>query len=121
MSNTNEYSQMSKNTVSSKGQMKFGESIFIDNMDGKGKRILFVGNSITLHDARESLGWPNFCGMAASTPEKDYVHIIKCRVSETDEDALVADLLKEYDVDEDTARTCVRQFVEKLNENGFLA
>lgn len=41
--------------------------------------------------------------------------------TETDEDALVADLLKEYDVDEDTARTCVRQFVEKLNENGFLA
>lgn len=41
--------------------------------------------------------------------------------TETDEDALVADLLKEYDVDEDTARTCVCQFVEKLNENGFLA
>ena len=87
MTSTNDFSQMAKNTVSSKGQMKFGESIFIDNMDGKGKRILFVGNSITLHDARESLGWPNFCGMAASTPEKDYVHIIKNRVSEADADA----------------------------------
>ena len=40
---------------------------------------------------------------------------------ETDEDALVAALLKEYDVDEDTARTCVRQFVKKLDDNGFLA
>lgn len=41
--------------------------------------------------------------------------------SETDEAALVAALLGEYDVDEDRARACVRQFVEKLNANGFLA
>ena len=40
---------------------------------------------------------------------------------ETNEDALVAALLKEYDVDEDTARACVRQFVKKLDDNGFLA
>ena len=41
--------------------------------------------------------------------------------TETDEDALVAALLGEYDVDADTARRCVRSFVEKLNANGFLA
>ena len=41
--------------------------------------------------------------------------------TETNEDALVVALLKEYDVDEDTARTCVRQFVKKLDDNGFLA
>ena len=41
--------------------------------------------------------------------------------TETDEDALVAALLKEYDVDEDTARSCVRQFVKKIDDNGFLA
>ena len=41
--------------------------------------------------------------------------------TETDENALVADLLREYDVDADTARSCVRSFVEKLNANGFLA
>lgn len=39
---------------------------------------------------------------------------------ETDEDALVAALLKEYDVDEATARRAVVAFVEKLNANGFL-
>lgn len=39
---------------------------------------------------------------------------------ETNEDALVAALLKEYDVDEDTAHACVRQFVKKLDDNGFL-
>ena len=39
----------------------------------------------------------------------------------TTEDALVAALLEEYDVDEATARKQVVKFVEKLNGNGFLA
>jgi hypothetical protein len=38
---------------------------------------------------------------------------------ETDE--LVEALLKEYDVDETTAKAHVLAFVEKLNANGFLA
>lgn len=41
--------------------------------------------------------------------------------TETDEDALVAALLEEYDVDADTARSCVAAFVKKLDANGFLA
>ena len=40
--------------------------------------------------------------------------------TETDEDALVAALRGEYDVDEETARASVRRFVEKINEHGFL-
>ena len=39
---------------------------------------------------------------------------------ETDEDALVAALLAEYDVDEATAKKAVEDFVKKLNEHGFL-
>lgn len=39
----------------------------------------------------------------------------------TTEEALVAALLAEYDVDETTARTQVVKFVEKLNGHGFLA
>lgn len=38
-----------------------------------------------------------------------------------EEDALVQTLLKEYDVDEATARVGVERFVGKLKENGFLA
>ena len=38
----------------------------------------------------------------------------------TTEDALVAALLEEYDVDEATDRAQVVNFVEKLNGNGFL-
>lgn len=40
--------------------------------------------------------------------------------SETDEKALVAALLAEYDVDKETAETCVAAFVKKLGDNGFL-
>ena len=40
---------------------------------------------------------------------------------ETEETALVAALLAEYDVDEATALKCVKNFVEKLNGHGFLA
>lgn len=39
---------------------------------------------------------------------------------ETDENALVAALLAEYDVDETTAKNAVSVFVKKLNDNGFL-
>ena len=39
----------------------------------------------------------------------------------TTEEALVAALLAEYDVDEATALKCVKNFVEKLNGHGFLA
>ncbi len=40
--------------------------------------------------------------------------------SETTEAELTAALLKEYDVDEETARKSVDVFVKKLRDNGFL-
>lgn len=40
---------------------------------------------------------------------------------ETTQETLVAALLGEYDVDEETAKASVAAFVEKLNANGFLA
>ena len=39
---------------------------------------------------------------------------------ETTEEALVAALLSEYDVDEATAKNAVAGFVKKLSDNGFL-
>lgn len=41
--------------------------------------------------------------------------------TDTDEAALVAALLEEYDVDEARARQCVDAFVQKLKDNDFLA
>jgi len=40
--------------------------------------------------------------------------------TESTTDTLVDALLKEYDVDEATARRCVVDFVKKLDDNGFL-
>ncbi len=39
---------------------------------------------------------------------------------ECDEEFLTAELTREYDVDEATARRCVVDFVRKLHDNGFL-
>ena len=41
-----------------------------------GIRVLFLGNSITLHGSLPKIGWTNSWGMAASTKEKDYVHLV---------------------------------------------
>lgn len=42
----------------------------------KANRILVLGNSITLHGVHQPYGWLHACGMAASVPEKDYVHLL---------------------------------------------
>ncbi len=39
-------------------------------------KILFYGNSITSHAPCPGIGWTNDCGMAASSKEKDYAHIV---------------------------------------------
>ena len=41
-----------------------------------GVKVLFLGNSITLHGPLASIGWTNDWGMAASAPEKDFVHLV---------------------------------------------
>lgn len=47
----------------------------------KGPRVLFVGNSITLHGPRPQIGWTNNWGMAASARDKDYVHLLQKRIA----------------------------------------
>ena len=44
-------------------------------------RVLFLGNSITLHGPLASIGWMGNWGMAASAPEKDYVHLLTERIA----------------------------------------
>ncbi|MBQ7179644.1 MAG: hypothetical protein IJS08_19660 [Victivallales bacterium] len=43
---------------------------------GDGVRVVFIGNSITVHPVAPHLGWTNLWGMAASAKEKDYVHLV---------------------------------------------
>ena len=71
------------NTVSAKGQMDNSSLIsFLGNNDA-GIRILVVGNSITRHGPNKEIGWERDWGMAASAPEKDFVHRLYAKIKES--------------------------------------
>lgn len=55
-----------------------------------GLRILFVGNSITKHAPKADIGWSNDCGMAATSIEKDYVHLLMAKTQTICPDASFA-------------------------------
>lgn len=76
------YEQLGKNTVSATAQLKESNIIRFVNLNGKGKRVIFVGNSITLHGVKADIGWNNEWGMAASTEKNDYVHRLMSAICE---------------------------------------
>jgi hypothetical protein len=45
------------------------------------RRILFLGNSITLHGPNTEIGWAGNWGMAASSEDKDYVHLVTSAIA----------------------------------------
>lgn len=81
------YHELSQNNVSAEGQLKVSQFVRLEQGDAKGIRILFVGNSITLHGARPEIGWFFDWGMAASDREKDYVHLVKQEILRLHPDA----------------------------------
>lgn len=66
------------NPVPALGQNAADITAFDQNK--KGPRVLFVGNSITLHGPKESIGWSGNWGMAASARDKDYVHQLQAKI-----------------------------------------
>lgn len=81
------YRELSKNTVRADGQLKEASYIKFDLPEAPGTRVMFVGNSITLHGKRPEIGWNNEWGMAASAKEKDYVHLLKASIRAENKDA----------------------------------
>lgn len=79
--------QIEKNTVSAENQLDGAGWVSFENRNGKGLRVMFVGNSITRHAPAPDIGWERDCGMAASSLEKDYVHVLIKKFRETDPDA----------------------------------
>ena len=56
-------------------QMNATGADMAENHEG-GVRVVFIGNSITLHESLPEIGWTTEWGMAASAAEKDYVHLV---------------------------------------------
>ena len=102
----NPYIQLGKNTVNAKNQLNGKSSVQFINPNGNGIKIMFVGNSITLHGVLPEIGWYNECGMAASSEENDYVHLIKSEITKSHPNASycicqVADWERNYKNGED--------------------
>jgi len=58
------------------GSASAGETALVRLRAAGGGKILILGNSITSHGAKPSIGWSNNCGMAATALDKDYVHLL---------------------------------------------
>ena len=72
----------SVNTVSSKDQLPVNSYIFrYPNKNAK-KKIAIVGNSITKHGYAPQIGWFGNWGMAATSEDKDFVHLLKAKFEE---------------------------------------
>ena len=87
LGDTVQMNQIEKNTVKAENQLAKDQFVTFIHPEGKGKRVLFVGNSITRHGIKHDIGWHNDGGMAASSPENDYVHIVARNILQKDSEA----------------------------------
>ncbi|MBO7187274.1 MAG: hypothetical protein J6V68_02650 [Clostridia bacterium] len=73
-------SDIEKNDVPAVNQTN--EKVHITTVKNPKLKVLIMGNSITLHEKAPHIGWNLNCGMAASAPENDYVHVILKNLTE---------------------------------------
>jgi len=72
-----------KETVVSNEQLKSMNNVSIpeftdscNNKSGKQFKILIIGNSLSYHGIAKEIGWNQISGMAATSREKDYAHLL---------------------------------------------
>lgn len=63
------------------GSASAGETALARLRAAGGGKLLFLGNSITLHGPNAAIGWSNNCGMAATALDKDYVHLLAAAIA----------------------------------------
>jgi len=70
-------------TIVEDSQLQAMNNVFIpsyidtcNNKTGKSYKILVIGNSLSIHAIANDIGWNHFSGMAATSMEKDYVHLL---------------------------------------------
>ena len=78
--------QIEKNSVSATNQLKKNSYVTFIQEECKGKKVMFVGNSITRHGVLPEIGWYWDWGMAASALENDYVHLLVDKINMTGPD-----------------------------------
>ncbi len=125
------FSQLDKNTVLAKGQLKQTGPVRFLNSDKSGKRILVVGNSMLYHAPLEKIGWSGEWGMAASCKQNDYVHRLIKKASDSpfcicqlswweSEYKNGSTLLKNYEAARNfDADVIVMRFIENCPKNDF--
>ena len=79
--------RIDENTVDVSHQVQVTDRAVFYNKEGKGLRVMFAGNSITQHNPAPAIGWTYDWGMAASAPEKDYVHLCMAEINKNHPDA----------------------------------
>lgn len=57
--------------------------------DDTAVKVLIIGNSITQHSPNHSYGWAGDWGMAATSADKDYVHLLTAKLTEKNADVEV--------------------------------
>ncbi len=75
-------SSIGKNDVDSENQLQPSQYVSFFGNPNASLRIMFVGNSITRHGPNPTIGWYGDWGMAASSKENDYVHVLADMVEE---------------------------------------